>query len=335
MTMIYYEQDGDVNVLAGTQVGIIGYGNMGRPIALNLRDSGVSVVVSEPRAEREAEAASEGFTVVPLDQAAGASRILLLLLRDEDMPQVYLEAVAPLLTRGQLLLFSSSYNIAFGFIEPPGFVDYGLVAARTLGTAVRERYLSGEGFASFVAVGQDSTGRAWPTTLAIAAAIGALRGGAIEIRFEQEAELDLFMQQAILPLFHQAIINAARLLMDKGYPAEAVFTELYLSGETSDYLHQASLLGLNRALRMNSLTGQYGTLTRYDRFNDLRLERMMERTLDEIRSGAFAREWANEYAANYPRLRASWKLRETLDLWELEQQTLELLGRDLPPEDQP
>jgi ketol-acid reductoisomerase len=327
MTMIYHEHDHDLADLAGRRVGVVGYGNMGCPIALNLRDSGISVTVSEPTGEKRREAEAEGFATAGIRETAHSSDVLMLLLRDEDMPQIYLEEVAPMLRRGQTLIFSSSYNIAFGFIEPPGFVDYGLVAARTLGAAVRERYLSGEGFSSFVAVGQDGTGRAWPTTLAIAGAIGALRGGAIEIRFEQEAELDLFMQQAILPVLHQAVINAATLLLEKGYPAEAVFTELYLSGETADYLRQASLYGLNRVLRMNSLTAQYGTLTRYDRFNDLRLERMMERTLDEIRSGDFAREWAGEYAANYPRLRAQHKLRQSLPLWDLEQQTLDLLGR--------
>src|SRR5690606_5001143 len=142
------------------------------------------------------------------------------------------------------------------------------------------------------------------------------------------AELDLFMQQAILPIFHQAVIVAAKLLIESGYPPEAAFTELYLSGETSDFLRQAAAQGIMGALKLNSLTAQYGTLSRYDRFNDLKLERLMEQTLEEIRSGKFAQEWAKEYSGDYPRLRQLLKQRENLDIWELEQQTLEMLHQN-------
>jgi ketol-acid reductoisomerase len=155
--------------------------------------------------------------------------------------------------------------------------------------------------------------------------MGALHGGAVEIRFEQETELDLFVQQAILPIFHHSVILAARLLIEAGYPPEAVFTELYLSGETSDYLWQAAQLGILNALKLNSRIAQFGTLSRLDRFNDLKLERLMDKTLDEIRGGSFAQEWSKEANANYPRLNQLMKLRESMDLWELEQQTLEMM----------
>jgi ketol-acid reductoisomerase len=328
MTVIYHDEDGDLGFLEGRRISVIGYGNMGRPMALNLRDSGVQVLVSEPRPEKQAEANAEGFTLTAIVEAVQTADIIMPLLRDEAMPKIYLENVTPYLRKGHTLIFSSAYNTAFGFIEAPPFVDVGLVSAKTMGAAVRERYLSGEGFASFVAVAQDASRRAWPTVLAVAKAMGALRGGAVEIRFEQETELDLFMQQAILPVFHQAVIIAAQLLIRAGYPPEAVFTELYLSGETSDYLRQAAAQGIMRALKLNSLTAQYGTLSRYDRFNDLKLERLMELTLEEIRSGKFAQEWAKEFSADYPRLRQLLKHRESLDMWELEQQTLELLRRD-------
>lgn len=325
MTVIYHEQHGDLTFLSGKRVSVIGYGNMGRPVALNLRDSGVAVMVSEPRPERQEEAVAEGFSITPIAESVQAADIIMPLLRDEAMPKVYLEHISPHLRRGHTLLFSSAYNISFGFIEAPPFVDVGLVSAKTMGAAVRERYVSGEGFASFVAVAQDATRNAWSTVLAIAKAVGALRGGAVEIRFEQEAELDLFMQQAILPILHQAVIISAQMLMRAGYPPEAVFTELYLSGETSDFLRQASIQGLMGALKLNSLTAQYGTLSRYDRFNDLKVERLMEQTLEEIRNGKFSQEWAKEFNADYPRLRQLLKMRESLDMWELEQQTLELL----------
>ena len=328
MTVIYHDEDGDLSALTGKRVSIIGYGNMGRPIALNLHDNGISVLVSEPRPEKQQEAVAEGFTLTAIPEAVQAADVIMPLLRDEAMPKIYLESITPYLRRGQTLIFSSAYNITFGFIEAPPFVDVGLVSAKTTGAAVRERYLSGEGFASFVAVAQDSSRRAWLTVLAVAKAMGALRGGAVEVRFEQEAELDLFMQQAILPIFHQAVVVAAQLLMRAGYPPEAAFTELYLSGETSDFLRQAASQGIMSALKLNSLTAQYGTLSRYDRFNDLKLERLMEQTLEEIRSGKFAQEWAKEFSGDYPRLRQLLKQRENLEMWELEQQTLELLHQN-------
>jgi ketol-acid reductoisomerase len=328
MTVIYHDEDGSIDDLRGKRVSVIGYGNMGRPVALNLRDSGIDVIVSEPTLERHPQVRDEGFVPVPIPDAVAQADIIMPLVRDEAMAQIYLESVSPHLRRGQALVFSSAYNITYGFIEAPPFVDVGLVSARTLGPAVRERYISGEGFASFVAVAQDASRRAWNTVLGLARAIGALRCGAIEIRFEQEAELDLFMQQTVLPVFHQVIITAAELLTRLGYAPEAVFTELYLSGETSDYLRQATQTGLMNALRMQSLTAQYGILSRYERFNELKLERLMEVALDEIRGGKFPQEWSREFAANYPRLRQLLKNRTEMDLWELEQQTLEGLRQD-------
>ncbi|PJF26248.1 MAG: hypothetical protein CUN53_08665 [Phototrophicales bacterium] len=325
MTVIFHDQDGDLRVLQGRQIGIIGYGNMGRPVALNLRDSGVNVLVSEPRAEKQALAVEEGFPLHDVAEVMERCDVIMPLLRDEDMPKVYLSDVSPRLRRDQALIFSSAYNIAFGFIEAPPFVDVGLVSARTLGASVRQRYVSGEGFASFVAVAQDASRHAWEIVLAVAKAMGALRGGGVEIRFEQEAELDLFMQQTVLPMFHHIIIAAARLLIDKGYPPEAVFTELYISGETSDYLRHAAQFGLMAALRLQSLPAQYGVLSRYERFKDIKLDRLLEIALEDIREGKFAQEWAKEFTADYPRLRALMKQRESMDIWEFEQQTVELL----------
>lgn len=328
MTVVYHENDGDLNVLLGKTVHVIGYGTMGRPVALNLRDSGIRVLVSETDLENQAKARQEGFTTIPIGEGAAAADVLFMLKRDDVMPRVYLEEVSPHLQRGQALIFASAYNTTFGFIEAPPFVDVGLVSPRTVGTAVRDRYLSGEGFTSFVAVGQQATRNAWATILSLAKAIGALKGGAIEIKFEAEAELDMFIQQAILPVFHKAVITAAQLLLRTGYPAEAIFSELYLSGETSDHFKQAALHGLMGAIKGNSLPAQYGILSRYERFQDMRLERLMEITLDEIRQGKFATEWSREFTAEYPRLRHLLREQEKMDMWELEQQTLDLLRPD-------
>jgi ketol-acid reductoisomerase len=325
MTVVYHEDAGNLDVLNGKTIGIIGYGNLGRPIALNLRDSDIQVQVGLKADESPAIVESDGLPFASIDTVARNSTIILMMIPDEVMPQVYIDKVSPNLKRGDTLIFGSAYNIAFGYIEPPSFVDVGLIAPRTIGAAVRERYLSGEGFYSFVAAGQDASGKIWDTILAVAKGIGSLNAGAVEITMEQEAQLDLFIQQAILPAFHHIMTTAASLLLAKGYPPEAAMMDLYISGEFNDYLESAAESGLLHALRLSSLTGQFGIFSRLQRFNELKLERLMEITLDEIRGGQFSQEWAKEYADGYPRLRKLLKQQEGMDLWELEQQTIEML----------
>lgn len=132
MTVIYHDEDGDLNVLSGKSVAIIGYGNMGRPVALNLRDSGVSVLVSEPREEKRDHAVREGFELFQIRDAVESADIIMPLLRDEEMARIYIKSVSPWLHRGHTLIFSSAYNLTYGLIEAPPFVDVGLVSARTL-----------------------------------------------------------------------------------------------------------------------------------------------------------------------------------------------------------
>lgn len=325
MTVVYYEEDADIEFLRDKLIGIIGYGSLGRPIALNLQDSGLKIMVGQRPEESTAILEADDIPHDSIEVVANAATVILMMLPDEVMPQVYLENVAPYLKRGDTLIFASGYNVAFGYIEPPPFVDVGLVAPRMIGAAVREKYESGEGFYSFVSAAQDASGNIWQTVLALASAIGSLQAGAVEITIEQEAELDLFVQQAILPAFHNMMVTAANLLLSKGYPPEAAMMDLYISGEFTDYLQRASESGLLHAFRLSSLTGQFGIFSRLERFNELKLERLMEITLDEIRNGDFSREWAREYSDGYPRLRRLLKKQEEMELWELEQQTIELL----------
>jgi ketol-acid reductoisomerase len=328
MTVIYREDDGNLNHLVGKTVGVIGYGDMGQAFALNMRDSGISVLVS-PYDDGETDIAeSHNIPIASASEVVKRSHLIVLALPDEVMPMTYMESVSPYLSRGCTLLFTSAYNVTFGYIEPPPFVDVVLVSPRTTGYNLRKRYLFGDGAQSFVAVAQDASRSAWDTVLAVAKAAGALRGGAVEVNFEQEAQLSLFVQQALIPVFHHMMVTAASLLMRSGYPAEAALPDLYLSGKFQDYLEQAEKNGLLPAIQQANLTGQYATLSRLGRFNDLKLERLMEVTLEEIRGGEFAREWAREYADGCPRLNKLVKKEEAVDVWDWEQQTLDLLGRE-------
>ncbi len=327
MSVVYHEQDANLQDLAGRRVGVLGYGSMGRPIALNLRDSGVNVFAGVRSPEKQHLAQADRVVAAPIETIVQQCDIVLLMLPDEVMPRIYLEKVSPFLQRGSTLIFASGYNVAFGFIEAPPFVDVGLLAPRTSGVLVRERYLDGTGFYSFVSVAQDASRRAWKTVLALALAAGSLKAGAIEVSIEQEAELDLFIQQTLLPIVHNLFVTAAALLLRSGYPPEAALSELYISDEFTDYLNRAAQLGLLAGLQETSLTNQYGTLSRIERFNDLKLERLLEVTLRDIRSGNFAKEWRQEYSDGYPRLRKLLKAQQGLDLWDFEQQTLDMLKR--------
>jgi ketol-acid reductoisomerase len=250
-----------------------------------------------------------------------------MMLPNEIMPAVYHERVSPHLRRGHALIFSSGYNVTYRFIEAPPFVDVGLIAPRIMGAGVRERYLSGQGYGSFVSVGQDASGQTWNTVLAVARAMGALKMGAIEVTFEQETELDLFAQQTLIPAMHHLLKTAVDVLLARGYPPDAVFTELYLSGALAYYLDRAARRGLLRTLADSPLTDQYSAVSRLDRYYDLKLERQMENALQEIHNGAFAREWSKEFTDGNRRLKSFYRTQEKLELWELEQQTLDLFER--------
>ena len=338
MTIVYREEDGNLQTLAGKTISVIGYGMQGRPAALNLRDMGVQVIVGGDKAD-QASATLDDLASESVGGAVQASQIVLMLLPDELMTSLYISQISPYLTRQHTLIFSSAYNIASRFIEPPPFVDVGLIAPRTVGAKTRPRFSEDNTpFHSFVAIASDASGQAWDTVLAVALALGALRGGAIEINFEQEAELNLFIQQAILPAIHHVMMTATELLLKNGYPPEAAFTDLYLSGKFTEHMREASQIGLLETLENTTQTAQYGTYSRMERFNDLKMERLMEKVLEEIRNGGFAQEWSKEYTDGSPRLNKLKKLYRGKDLWDLEQQTLDMMSEppnfeEFPPSD--
>ncbi len=329
MTVIYHEHDANPAVLHGSRIAILGYGHLGRSLALNMRDSGLRVLIGNIEDQYAVQARMDGFEVVSIGGAARSTDIKLLMLPDEAMPDVYMSDISPSLRPGDALVFGSGYNVAFGYIEPPPFVDVLMIAPRTMASGVREGYLARRGFLSFVAVAQDASGKAWDRLMALSLLVGTLRAGALELTFRQEAELDLFVQQAFFPALHTLLFAAADLLVKEGYPPDAALLDLYISGELSYTLQKAAEIGMMETLKQHSLTGQYGMLSRADRFQEPKLRRQMEIVLDEIRTGKFAQEWAAEFAKGYPRLEALHRKRNQMSLWELEQQVLALLRQ--PP----
>lgn len=327
MTIIYREEDATLEPLLNKLVGVVGYGDLGRPAALALRDSGVNVLVSGNLQEIQA-AQADGFPTEQLTGVALHAEILMLFVPDEVMTPIYMSTIAPNLRRGTTLVFGSAYNLAYGFIEPPPFVDVGLIAPRTVGGMIRPRFSTDEAFFSFVAVAQDASGHSWEMILALALALGSLRDGAMEVSVEQEAQINAFIQQVIVPILYNTMVMAGQVLLKAGYPPEAVLSDLYLSGKAHDFLRQAARGGLLPTLERMSIGGQYGAVSRFSRFEDGKLERLMEITLDEIRSGDFAQEWSREFADGLPRLQALLKQHKSRDLWDFEAQTLDLLEQD-------
>lgn len=328
MAVIYRDADANLGLLTDKHIAVLGYGNLGRPMALNLRDSAFPVLIGNPQDSYAVHAYRDGYEVVSIADATARSNLILVMVPDELAPQVYLIEIAPYLKPGDTLVFASGYNITFGFIEPPPFVDVVLVAPQTVGAAVRDGYVAGSGFLSFVAVAQDASGQAWPRVLAVAKALGALHRGAIEMTFQQEAELDLFCQQALMPAIHSVLQTAIDVLNREGFPPEAIFTSLYLSGELGYIISRWADQGILPSMEMHSLTHQYGTLSRIERFKEVKLARQMETTLDSIRHGDFAQEWAAEFADGYPRLEALRRRLANMPFWQYEREVLAELHAD-------
>ncbi len=298
MAKIYHDDDADLGTLKDQTVAVIGYGNQGRSQALNLRDSGIDVVIGNIRDKAKAAAEADDFAVSSIADACEQADIVMLLIPDEIMPAIVETHVLPQLEAGNLLIFASGYNVAFDLIEIPADIDVALVAPRMIGVGVREKFVAGTGFPSFVGVHRDATGSATARMLGIAKAIGSTRAGCIEMSMHDEATLDLFTEQGFGPAFGRVLMTAIEVLVDAGYPPEAVLLELYLSGEFAYSFEKMREVGMMKQMDFHSRTSQYGTVTRGARFMSLGepIKEKMDEVLDEIRSGRFANEWSENQA---------------------------------------
>ena len=291
MVDIFHETDGDISVLKDKTISMIGYGNQGRAQALNMRDSGLKVIVGNVDDEYKQSAIKDGFEAIGIEEAVKKTDISFILIPDEVMKVAFEKSIRPNLKAGDVIVFASGYNVGFQLLDLPETIDVLMIAPRMIGVGVRETFLTGEGFFSFIAIQQNYSGSAMNCLLALSKAIGTLKKGAIKMSFKDEAVLDLFNEQAFGPAFGRVLLTSINILIDAGYPPEAVLVEMYMSGEMSYTYQKMAKIGLIKQTYFHSHTSQYGAMSRGLRYLKLPLRPIMERSLKEIESGEFAKEW--------------------------------------------
>ena len=321
MARRFYEKDGSLEYLNGRTVAIVGYGSQGHAHALNLRDSGVDVVVGlYPGSKSWAKAEAAGLKVAMTAEAAKAADVVMILVSDHIQGDLYNEEIAPHMTRGKTLMFAHGFNIHFGQIASPPGVDVSMVAPKAPGHRVRELYTEGVGVPALVAVHQNATGEALERALAYALALGCLKAGVIETNFREETESDLFGEQAVLCGGVSELIRAGfQTLVDAGYAPEIAYFEC---------LHELKLIvdliqegGLSYMRYSVSDTAEYGDYTRGPRVVNEQTRAEMKKILAEIQSGEFARQWIGENKAGRQKFLA---MREAA-----RHQPIETVGREL------
>jgi len=295
--------DASLDPLAGKTVAVLGYGNQGQAQALNLRDSGVHVIVGNRDDLYRARAIADGFTPVPIREAAQAGDILLVLTTDESQPLIWNDEIAPGLAPGKTVVWSSGYNIGYDLIKPPPTVDVVMVAPRMTGVNVRALFVAGSGALAQFAVQQDATGHARATTLALCKGIGLTRNGVFESSFREEAELDLFAEQVIWAGLTAWFVECFDIGVEQGFSPELMVMELYASGEAAEILGAMARNGFFKQMTHHSTTSQYGTLSRGPSLiNDAMRTRAREILRNDVRGGAFVAEWSDEQAGGANRL---------------------------------
>lgn len=300
MARMYYDADANLDLLAGKTIAIVGYGSQGHAHALNLKDSGMNVVVGLYPGSKSAQKAKDaGLTVLPVAEAAQKADLIMILLPDEVQKTVYANEIAPYLSAGKVLAFAHGFNIHFAQVVPPSDVDVIMVAPKGPGHLVRRTYEQGEGVPCLFAVYQDATGQARDRAMAYAKGVGGTRAGILETTFREETETDLFGEQVVLCGGLSALIKAGfETLVAAGYQPELAYFEC---------LHEVKLIvdlivegGLAKMRDSISNTAEYGDLTRGPRIVTDETRAEMKKILTEIQTGQFAREFVLENQSGKP-----------------------------------
>ena len=300
-----YDADADLSQLDGKTVAIIGYGSQGHAHALNLKESGVDVVVGlRPDSQSAAKAKADGLEVLSPAEAAKKGDLVMVLVPDEIMGDVYAQEIADGLEPGNMLLFAHGFAIHFGTVTPPEGVDVAMAAPKGPGHLVRRQYSEGKGVPGLMAVEVDATGNAAALTRAYCKGIGCTRAGVIPTTFRDECESDLFGEQVVLCGGLTELVRAGfDTLTEAGYPPELAYFEcLHEVKLIVDLMYEKGIAGMRYSI---SNTAEYGDLTRGKRIitDDTRAE--MRKILSEIQSGEFAKEWIAEYKAGLPNFNAT------------------------------
>ena len=291
MNRIFYQQDCDIQKLAGKTVAIIGYGSQGHAHALNLKESGINVVVGLYEGSKSwAKAEAQGMTVMTAADAAKAADLIMILINDEKQAKLYKESIAPNLTEGKTLAFAHGFNIHFGCIKPPKNVNVIMVAPKGPGHTVRSEYQVGKGVPCLIAVEQDATGDALEIGLAYAAGIGGARAGVLETNFRTETETDLFGEQAVLCGGVCALMQAGfETLVEAGYdPRNAYFECVHEMKLIVDLIYQSGFAGMRYSV---SNTAEYGDYITGPKIITDETKKAMKKVLSDIQDGTFAKEF--------------------------------------------
>lgn len=300
MTKMFYERDCNLDVLKGKTVAVIGYGSQGHAHALNLRDSGVDVVVGLYEGSKSWQAAEEaGLKVATAFEASKQADIIMILVNDEKQPQIYEKSIAPHLKAGKCLAFAHGFNIHYGQILPPADVNVFMVAPKGPGHTVRSQYEEGKGVPCLVAVAQDATGETMEIALAYAAGIGGARAGILETTFQEETETDLFGEQAVLCGGICELMKAGfETLVEAGYQPESAYFEcVHEMKLIVDLINKGGLSFMRYSI---SDTAEYGDYTTGKRIITEETREEMKKVLSEVQDGTFARKWLLENKVNRP-----------------------------------
>jgi ketol-acid reductoisomerase len=294
MANVYYEKDADRSKIAGRKVAVLGYGSQGHAHALNLKESGIDVRVGlREGSSSRAKAEAAGLKVLTNAEAAAEADVIMMLLPDTEIAEVYARDVAPNLNEGDALFFAHGFNVRFGYVQAPAGVDVALAAPKGPGHLVRRTYTEGGGVPCLIAVEQDATGGARDLALAYADAIGGTRAGVIETTFTEETETDLFGEQAVLCGGLTALVQAGfETLVEGGYQPEMAYFEcLHELKLIVDLMYEEGIAGMRYSI---STTAEYGDLVTGPRIITPAVKAEMKNVLDDITSGRFAEQFVNE-----------------------------------------
>ena len=304
MATIYYDADADLEEIAGKRIAVIGYGSQGHAHTLNLKDSGVDVIVGlRDGSSSQARAEAADVLVLPTEEAVRAADIVMILVPDQNAAEIYENEIAPNLQPGNMVMFAHGFNIHYGQVVPPDNVDVAMVAPKGPGHIVRDQFEEGVGVPALFAIEQDASGRARQVTLAYAKALGATRAGLMETTFKDETETDLFGEQAVLCGGVSSLVKAGfETLTEAGYAPELAYFEcLHELKLIVDLIYQGGLAYMRHSV---SDTAEYGDYIGGPRVIGAESRQAMKDLLADIQSGSFARDWILENQAGKPAFNA-------------------------------